>query len=436
MGTELKNSAFKVKLGKTADVSKERLEAGAMLINELDRFQYICTRYGWGRGTDASKKQINLFLDYDGVTQFSLMWKMPSTSSIVIDFGDGAGPQTIAGQDGTMITTPSTYSDVGQYYITIGGDIEDFTWFRLLNMPNLYGDTTRCEAMKDLEIFTLNNVSVSCDISEFTGMTSMANFAIQDCPNAGGDVSAIELGVNGVLTGRDSGVFTMKNVRDWSGAMAIILTDNKFPREQTDNVIRSVKDASDAIVGLDGNGLPTEAVKADFLEALDDEVIFTMNGRLPWVDYGPEQYVSANAVAIGTEADATTGWVATNLGAPNVFESQSGNKRNGQYAFFVNGNPNPSSGWKIVQALTFVSGEITALKFDYKHTGIGDHVGFRMWGKNSLGWTMWPDKTKWASLYAYFKNRSAGTDFFLGEISAGNNGSFYLDAVSIKKMLP
>lgn len=436
MATNLKNSAFKVKVGKSADVSKSLPEVGAIVINELDDFLYIATRYGWGRGTDASQKQINLFLDYDGVTQFSLMWKMPSTSSIIIDLGDGAGPQTLPGQDGTMIVTNSTYSTQGQYYITIGGDIEDFTWFRLLNQPNLYGDVTRCETMKDLEIFTLNNVSVSCDISGFGGMTSMANFAVQDCPNVFGEASAVDLAASGILTLRDSGKITMNATKDWSNAMAIILTDNLFTREQTNNVIRSVKDASDATVGLDGNELPTEAVKADFLEALDDEVIFTMKGKIPWLDYGPEQYTSANAVSITNEADATTDWTPTNLGSPNVFESQAGNRRKGLYAFFVNANPNPSSGWKIEQTLTLVDQEITALKFDFKHTGIGDHVGFRMWGKNSLGWTMWPDRTEWASLYAYFKNRSTSTTFFLGEINQTNSGSFYLDAVSIKKMLP
>lgn len=148
---------------------------------------------------------------------------------------------------------------------------------------------------------------------------------------------------------------------------------------------------------------------------------------------GPEQYVTANAIAILNEADDTLGWVATGLGTPNVFESQRGNKIKGEFGFFVNGNPNPTSAWNIEQTLTVVDTEVTQVAFKAKHSGVGEHIIYRLFGYNTIGYVLYPDMTEWRGVYTYMKNQGASMAVRFGESNTDNDGSFFLDEMSVRK---
>jgi hypothetical protein len=435
MANQLKNSSFKTKIGRVADVSKIFPEIGAMVINELDGFLYIATRNGWGRGFDANEEKINLFFDFNGSDQFNLSWRMPAANSIDIDFGDGAGPQNIAGQDATPINTPSTYTTPGQYYITISGDIREFTWFRLLFMPDLYGDVTICEIMTNVEILTINEVSVTCDVSNFAALTAMTNFACQDAPNVYGDISGFNF--TGPITLRNVGNLTMKGEGDFSNVTTFVGNDQNFTQREVDRIVRAMKNATTANVALDGNPIPSEVVKDDLLTGLANGNQYIFSARLPFFDLGPEQYTDANAVATGAnEADALLNWSANGLGSPNVFETRKGvnDVRNSNFSIHANGNPNPTSGWDINTTLTLVDTELTQFSFNIRHGGVGGHTSLRMWGLSNMGWTCWPYYTKWRSPHIYVANRGASTVLEMGEISSTNNGEFFLDNLSIRKI--
>ena len=432
MDSLIQNSAFKVQYGRVPDVSKLFPEIGAVVINDLDGFIYQATRYGWGRGYDANENKVNLFFDFDGVQQLAFRLKLPSTGSVTIDWGDGT-PEVVPGQDDTMITPTSTYSTPGQYYVSISGDVETFTWFWIFNLTEVipvYGDLTIVEKMVNMELFNVTRTYVTGDITGFTNLLSVSNYGLVDAPNLYGDLAGITASLSIAITNNQK--LTMNAVQDWSALGNLRLADCRLDGASMDRVIRSIKNGTDTLCNLEGNDLPSEAVRADFFTALNNGVQMNFSAKLPWVNNGPDLYAGLNALRQGpNEADAVAPFVATGLGSPNVFESQPGIKGS-KFRFHMNANPAPSSGWNIQAPIPTVLDDLTEISLAVKHSGVGEFVVIRLWGLNNMGIFITKTMTDWRNWFIYAKARATDTTLYLGESSSTNDGEVFVDNLTVK----
>jgi len=103
---------------------------------------------GWGSANIA------LTIDYTA-TQFDFKFKLPSTSTIKIYWGDGTS-EDVVGQDGTEITKTSSYSGAGEYEFWISGDDTDITYIKLDN-----------------------DIDNSCDMTKWSALTSLTDLIIR-----------------------------------------------------------------------------------------------------------------------------------------------------------------------------------------------------------------------------------------------------------------
>jgi len=103
---------------------------------------------GWGSANIA------LTIDYTA-TQFDFKFKLPSTSTIKIYWGDGTS-EDVVGQDGTEITKTSSYSGAGEYEFWISGDDTDITYIKLDN-----------------------DIDTICNMSKWFALTSLTHLFIE-----------------------------------------------------------------------------------------------------------------------------------------------------------------------------------------------------------------------------------------------------------------
>jgi hypothetical protein len=154
---------------------------------------------------------------------------------------------------------------------------------------------------------------------------------------------------------------------------------------------------------------------------------------------GPELHVAANAASDpnGNEADATTGWVETNLSGTgaNVFESQSGVVNVGSYALHSDANDTPSANARFQQTIAgTVPGKKYRLTFDWRHIGTGG-----IWElfviDAFVGISVSNADTTWQTVSYDVTSATTVIIVRIAENSATNDGGVYLDNLSLREIL-
>jgi len=160
-------------------------------------------------GTRTATSPILLTIAYTG-TEFAFKFKLPSSKSVKLNWGDGTS-ETVVGQDSTLITKTSAYAGVGTYYFSVTGDALDLTyidisaqafvsgdvsgWSALTNLTHLYcsstsvsGDVSSWSALTNLTYLYCNFTSVSGDVSGWSALTNLA-YLLCNSTSVSGDVS-------------------------------------------------------------------------------------------------------------------------------------------------------------------------------------------------------------------------------------------------------
>jgi len=178
--------------------------------------------------------------------------------------------------------------------------------------------------------------------------------------------------------------------------------------------------------------------------ATDDGGVFLDNFSITAVTtpcFGSEINTTANAISIGNEANATTGW--TNTGS-TFASTSSGTPANGTYHLLSEANTTPTAGARAsfdLSSLSLSNSTRYVMYFSIKHVGTGDvwSVGLNNDGGTSgtseeinidntetthriVGWEFIYDST----LMRYL---------VINEDGAANTGGVYLDALSIKTIV-
>ena len=96
---------------------------------------------------------VALIIDYTA-TQFDFKFKLPSTKTVTLHWGDGTSEEVV-GQDAVEISKTSSYSGAGSYKFWISGDDTDITYIKLDN-----------------------DIDNSCDMSKWSALTSLTDLII------------------------------------------------------------------------------------------------------------------------------------------------------------------------------------------------------------------------------------------------------------------
>jgi len=98
---------------------------------------------------------VALTIDYYAFSQFDFKFKLPSTKSVILHWGDGTSEEVV-GEDATLITKTSSYSEANTYKFWLSGDVTKITYIYL---DNIFMDTT-------------------CDMSRWSALTSLTDLTI------------------------------------------------------------------------------------------------------------------------------------------------------------------------------------------------------------------------------------------------------------------
>jgi len=105
------------------------------------------------KGSGWSSAIVALIIDYTA-TQFDFKFKLPSTKTVTLHWGDGTSEEVV-GQDAVEISKTSSYSGAGSYKFWISGDDTDITYIKLDN-----------------------DIDNSCDMSKWSALTSLTDLII------------------------------------------------------------------------------------------------------------------------------------------------------------------------------------------------------------------------------------------------------------------
>ena len=83
------DSDFRVKAGSIPDVSKVIPEPGVVVLNEYDGLTYYADNYGWHK-SGAEYSPIQIYVEYDGATQFAITVAITTDAVVKISYGDGS----------------------------------------------------------------------------------------------------------------------------------------------------------------------------------------------------------------------------------------------------------------------------------------------------------------------------------------------------------
>ena len=118
-----------------------------------------------------STANIALTIDYTA-TQFNFMFKLPSTKTVTLHWGDGTSEEVV-GQDGTLITKTSSYSGAGSYKFWLSGDVTDITYIDVNGQAFVSGDVSGWSALTSLTYLSCYSNSLTGDVSGWSALTSL-----------------------------------------------------------------------------------------------------------------------------------------------------------------------------------------------------------------------------------------------------------------------
>jgi hypothetical protein len=120
-------------------------------------------------------------------TQFNFKFKLPSTKSITIFWGDGTS-EAVVGTDAVLITKTSSYSTAGTYSFYVTGDATELTYIDIQAQAFVSGDISGWSALTNLTELDCSSTSVSGDVSVWSALTNLTRLDLAATPLTG-DVS-------------------------------------------------------------------------------------------------------------------------------------------------------------------------------------------------------------------------------------------------------
>jgi hypothetical protein len=383
-----------------------------------------------------------LQFDYTGEEQFRFLFKAPATKSITLDWGDGTS-ETIAGANDTYIDRTSSYTQKKKYNFKVTGDVVSITSFRSVVpcYPFIHGDVSRWGEMPDIDTVYFGWPQNPCpglygDITSIRNWTKLVNFYITS-DGVTGDLSQLDQFTTDLyIISVHSKKVRFANVATWDGLDGAYISLNYLSSKGVDNLIASTKGSVNCQIAAFLSEERTLASNQDLLESVENNNAVFVREDDVIMPLGDELHTDANAVSDpnGNEANATTGWVATGLDAPNEFVSQSSVKKTGSYAFKTNANPNPTSGAKITYTKTVEAGKLFRAGILWKALDFDNYR--KDWELNfdgrSLNSYAQRDWTGWA---AYVKASSTSLVTLIKEDGSANAGGVYIDSFSLREVI-
>lgn len=221
---------------------------------------------------------VSLTIDYTA-TQFVFKFKLPSTKSITIHWGDGT-TENVVGQDLTLITKTSAYSGAGTYYFYLSGDVEELTYIDIQSQAFVSGDVSAWSTLLNATYFRANSTAVSGDISGFSVLTSLTNLSFRNT-NVSGDVSGLSTLTSATTIHLYNTDVTFDSTPAWSNSTAsILIQDCGWTAQMVDNSLASFAGGpvTNSTINVAGtNAARTSASDADKATILANSNTLTVN---------------------------------------------------------------------------------------------------------------------------------------------------------------
>ena len=141
-------------------------------------------RYGTRRRGDHGPVQLTIAYV---ATQFVFKFKLPSTKSVTLNWGDGT-TEDVTGQDAVIITKTSAYSGAGTYSFYLSADVTDLAYIDISNQAFVSGDVSSWSTMINLTYLAVYLTGVTGDISDWSALTELNYLHCASC-SLHGDIS-------------------------------------------------------------------------------------------------------------------------------------------------------------------------------------------------------------------------------------------------------
>lgn len=241
---------------------------------------------------------VTLIIDYSS-TQFVFKFKLPSTKTVTLDWGDGT-TEDVVGQDATLITKTSNYSTAGTYTFSVGGDVYDITWVDTalqrfvsgsidgwgdliqlvkiqLILSSMYGNVSSLSPLTALETLNITDTPISGSLPEAVKLLPNIEYIYCRDSQVSGDVSELA-GVSSLLQLYSWGTFvTFDNIALWDMTGEIRLEDNNFTSAMVDNALQSFVNLTGCTIDLSGNNAPRTSASDAAFAIVDANNTLTVN---------------------------------------------------------------------------------------------------------------------------------------------------------------
>jgi len=375
-------------------------------------------------------------VEYDGTNQFSLKFKAPITSTLEIHDGDGTVTD-VAGNDGTEVVHTTTYATAGTYFFYVLGDVLDLTALTI-SSEDLFSLTVlggNLDKLTNVTSFRATSLDLVSNISNLP--PNVTTLALQYCTSIEGDISGFAFN-NVALTLRwCDGVTFNDSVVIASPTVNAFIMSRTFTPIMLDNAINCYQNSlvNKFVVFINYSGR-TSASNAALIKLITIKAKITIVDSVDVGVLGAELYTVANAIAIGTEADAISDITAVGLGAPNEFESQSEEVDGSSYAIKINSNPNPNASVD-VELTTPVVVEVGK---HYKFSRSLKALENREWhhfveyvdGAYTAASVF--EEARWLKYATYITPGDVSLTYRLTHGNLYNDGGGYLDNLSVKEV--
>ena len=242
-----------------------------------------------GMSGGRERSPVTLTIDYTG-TQFVFKFKLPSTKSVTINWGDGS-TEVVVGTDTALITKTSSYSDVRNYTFYLTGDVTEITYIDINTQSFVSGDISTWSALVNIISINAHNTGVSGDISGFSVLIALTLFLLYRT-NVSGDLSSLStlININSIqvfdanFTGDVSGWSTLTSVTiirvddnnmdfdstpAWGVSGAVLRFDDcAMTSQQVDNMIASFSTCTNCTINVAGTNAHRTAASNDDLNTL------------------------------------------------------------------------------------------------------------------------------------------------------------------------
>lgn len=138
------------------------------------------------QGTGEFSSQIQLTVEFVA-TQFDFKFKLPSTKSVTLHWGDGSSDEVV-GQDAVLITETSSYSGAATYTFSVTGDVTELTWIQINSQAFVSGDISKWSILTNLISIQIYDTAVSGDVSGWSALTLLTTLSGYRT-NISGDIS-------------------------------------------------------------------------------------------------------------------------------------------------------------------------------------------------------------------------------------------------------